>query len=102
MARRLCWKFVATSHRDRRAKQRAQELNWLAVLVARAMAHRLLVVVTLRSRPVRVVRGVISMRRRDGRPTVPLGESNLIFTIDGEDVPLERVASIRRARDTDV
>lgn len=70
----------------------------LAWQVAKAQSQDLPIVLTLRERPPRKVRGVIEARRIDKhrRMTGRDGESNLLVVIAGEEIPLERIAEIHR------
>lgn len=83
--------------RDRKAHL---AINDLASKVARAQAHDLTVVLVLRTRPQRKVRGKIERRSIDKRRqmTGRDGESNLLVQIAGESISLESIAEIRRPR----
>lgn len=85
-------------HRDRAARL---AINALAVKVTRAQAHDIPVVLVLRTRPVRKLRGKIESRRVDPyrKLTGSDGESNLLVRVAGEEVALEHVSEIRRQRD---
>lgn len=84
--------------RDRKAHL---AINDIAAKVARAQAHDLTIVLVLRTRPQRKVRGKVEARHIDhGRKlTGRDGESNLIVQIADEEVPLESIAEIRRPRE---
>lgn len=76
-------------------------MNALATKVARAQAYDIPVVLVLRTRPVRKLRGKVESRRIDPRRklTGADGESNLLVRVAGEEVALEHVSEIRRQRD---
>lgn len=78
----------------------SREASILAANVAKAQAHGWPVVLTLRERPPRKVRGRISARRIDARRkmTGRDGESNLLVVIEGEEISLERISEIHRQR----
>lgn len=87
----------ADPKRDRSARL---AINALAARAAKAQAHDIPIVLVLRTRDKRHVKGVIEARRVD--PTRVLrgddGESNLLLRVAGEEYALERIAEIRRQR----
>jgi hypothetical protein len=85
--------------RDYRARL---AINALAAKVAKAQAHDMAIVLVLRERPPRKVRGKVELRRIDPnhRMTGRDGESNLIIKIAGEEIALEHISEIRRPRAT--
>lgn len=94
---------VARSRTPQHARDRHAHLaiNAMAAKVARAQAMGWQVTATLRTRPVRKVQGVIELRRVDPhrRLSGADGESNLLVTIAGEEIPLEKIAEIARRRE---
>lgn len=85
----------AEPHRGRAARL---HINHLAIKVARAMSYDLPIVLVLRTRPERRVRGLIESKRIDPQKILrgDDGESNLLVRINGEEIALERIADIRR------
>lgn len=74
-------------------------INALAAKIARAQAHDIEVILTLRTRPPRKLRGLIESRRIDRSRKytgTADGSSNLIVRVGGEEIALERVGDIRR------
>jgi hypothetical protein len=100
-AGRSCASVVALAPREhRRASAERIAINQMASKTAMAQARGWVVAVTLRERPPRKVRGVISARRIDKRRrlTGREGESNLLVVIGDEEIPLEKISEIARAK----
>lgn len=76
-------------------------LSIFAHRLAESQARGWDVVVTLRTRPARTVRGVVTYRRRDpGKKIDPKqrNRSNLLVTVAGEELAVERMSDVRLIR----
>lgn len=91
---------MPTRRKEKPLRNRAAHLaiNALAAKVAKAQAHDMEIVLVLRTRPERRVRGKVEARRIDKTRVLSGddGESNLLVKIDGEEIAMERIAEIRR------
>lgn len=88
------------SEKPRRDRKAHFAINALAAKVAEAQAHDTPIVLVLRTRDKRRLKGTVESRRIDPRKVLRGhdGESNLLVKIAGEEIPLEHVAEIRRQR----
>jgi hypothetical protein len=73
-------------------------INALAAKVGRAQATDTPIVLVLRGRGERKVRGLVESKRIDRKRRLSGrdGESNLLIKVDGEEHPLESIREIRR------